>query len=91
MNMYLLHMMDYLKAVSGGMIDIHPRDASGRVVANWHDLIVTGSPQHAGGEIKEWMALADYLQTFPVSGSPAMPVIPERYRSVQGRAVPVAK
>ncbi len=81
---YLAGMCEHAKEISNGIINIRPRNASGRVIKRPKSV---GCPE--GAELKEWVALAEYLSSFPVTEKEKLPVIPERYKVSQGRAMPV--
>lgn len=79
-NMYL--MADYLKKKTGGLVDLSPRNEKGEVIQDLLYTRVLLDPQ-TGTELKEWCALALYLQSFAPKAKGGLPVIPERYRKPQ--------
>jgi len=90
MSSYLVKMLGYVRAMSKGIINIMPKDSAGNVISDPRRLIVDANPGKPGNhEIKEWTALAEYLASFPVPEKEQLPVIPDRYKLPQGRAVPV--
>ncbi len=46
------------------------------------DTRVFADPRHSI-EVKEWAAVAMYLQSFPGAGGSALPDVPEKYRRPQ--------
>ncbi len=82
-NSYLAHLVDLIRTRSFGLVRVTFRDASGRAVADPDRFTV----RDAKGPVREWVALAGYLGSFPrVHG---LPQVPERYRHAEGRIVAV--
>jgi len=91
MNLYMASMMDYLRTASHGLVAVVPKDRDGRPIANIRDARVDADPAQPGiQELKEWVSLAGYLQSFPDRNGNGIPDMPDRYRGAEGRyrAVP---
>ncbi len=91
MNFYTAQMVDYVRNASHGLLSVTPRDRQGRPVTDTKEGVVDADARTPGiQEIKEWVALADYLKAFPDTDGNGIPEIPERYRGPEGRfkAVP---
>ncbi len=86
MNFYTAQMVDYVRNASHGLLSVTPRDRQGRPVIDTKEGIVDADALTPGiQEIKEWVALADYLKGFPDTNGNGIPEIPERYRGPEGR------
>lgn len=90
LNFYTAQMVAYVRTASHGLLSITPRDRQGRPVADTREgLVVDGDPALPGAqEIKEWTALAAFLQGFPDRDGNGIPEIPARYRQPEGRFGP---
>ena len=76
-NGYLVMMIGYLDRVSGGRLTVVPRDASGEPLASpWTARLFDGAD---GAELKEWVALARFLQSFPDTDENGLPDVPATY------------
>ena len=75
-GMYLAQMLTTVEEKSFGLISLTPRDADGRPITDFSQHVVRDA---GGGEIKEWYALAAYLQHFGEDG------LPDRYAQPDGR------
>ena len=75
-GMYLAQMLTTVEEKSFGLISLTPRDADGRPITDFSQHVVRDA---GGGEIKEWYALAAYLQHFGSDG------LPDQYAQPDGR------
>ena len=75
-GMYLAQMLTTVEEKSFGLISLTPKDADGRPITDFSQYVVRDA---SGGEIKEWYALAAYLQHFGEDG------LPDRYAQPDGR------
>ena len=70
-----------------------PRENSGYLLAPPGTVdkasVATGKGSGAGGEIKEWQAIMDYLRDLPVRKKGELPVIPVDERAAEVRAIKV--
>ena len=86
LNFYTAQMVDYVRTASHGLLSVQPRDREGRPVTDTkRGIIDAGAPTSGVREIKEWVALAAYLRSFPDSDGNGIPEIPARYRQPEGR------
>ena len=69
-GMYSAQMLGTVKEKSLGLLSLEPKMADGSPVTDFNDCILR---DREGNEIKEWYALAAYLQSFGEEG------VPERY------------
>ncbi len=89
MNYYTAQMVDYVRNASYGLLSITPRDREGRPVADTKQGIIDADAIAPGvQEIKEWVALATYMKSFPDTDGNGIPDIPARYRQPEGRFAP---
>lgn len=75
-GLYTGQMLGTVNDQSFGILTITPKDAQGNEVTNFEDQIIYNSN---GSELKEWYALATYLQS--------MGTVDERYAASEGRKV----
>lgn len=81
-GLYSIQMLGAVKKTSYGLINLVPKDQNGNPVTDYNDCIIHDAN---GNEIKEWVAIADYIASFEqVNG---IPQFPERYATVEGRKV----
>ena len=89
MNYYTAQMVNYVRNASYGLLSITPRDREGRPVADTKQGIIDADAIAPGvQEIKEWVALATYMKSFPDLDGNGIPDIPTRYRHPEGRFSP---
>lgn len=69
-GLYCAQMLSAVRAQSFGILSIVPKDINGNEITNFDDCIVYDKN---GNEVKEWVALASYIQSLP-NGE-----IPQRY------------
>ncbi|MDP2904712.1 MAG: 5'-nucleotidase C-terminal domain-containing protein, partial [Candidatus Omnitrophota bacterium] len=79
----VLLMRKNLELLSGGKISFIPKDESGNIIADLSSTRVFVDSAKTI-ELKSWLAVAKYLQSFP-SGPEGLPEIPEEYRNPQAR------
>lgn len=75
-GMYSAQMLGTVKSKSIGLLSLEPKLADGSPVTDFNECILRDAN---GNEIKEWYALAAYLQMFGEEG------IPETYETSDGR------
>ena len=87
LNFYTAQMVEYVRTASHGLLSVQPRDRNGRPITDLKEGIVIDADALTPGvqEIKEWVALAAYLKSFPDSDGNGIPEIPVRYRQPEGR------
>ncbi len=83
-NMYAVNMLGMLNGLTKGILKITPKNADGTVIEDFYKNSMR-SPY--GIEIKEWVALKDYLCSFSThySDSSTLPAIPTYYFEPLGR------
>lgn len=79
-NLYSSQMLGLVTEKSFGILKLTPKDAQGNPITDYekHIIYLPG-----GGELKEWHALATYLQSFPQEGG--VPQVPQSYNGPDGR------
>lgn len=82
-NSFLANLLGVISAKSHGILKVAIRDEQGNVVKDVNTLVVGGGKP--GYELKEWVALAEYLASFPDRDGNGLPEIPERYKGPEGR------
>jgi 2',3'-cyclic-nucleotide 2'-phosphodiesterase (5'-nucleotidase family) len=86
MNSYTAKMVEFLQRASHGLIRLTPKNRDGRPIGDIHDARIDADPMKPGiQELKEWVALASYMNTFPDRDVNGVPNIPGRYRGPEGR------
>lgn len=75
-DLYSCQMMGAVNDQSYGLLSVTPKDKDGKEITNFEDHIIRNSD---GSELKEWYALASYIDDF--SGDS----IPEKYAQPDGR------
>jgi len=89
MNYYTAQMVNFVRDASYGLLSITPKDREGRPVADTKLGIIDADSAAPGvQEIKEWVALAMYMRSFPDENGNGIPDIPTRYRQPEGRFSP---
>ena len=86
MNSYTAKMFEFVQRVSHGLIRLTPKDRAGRPVSDIKDARIDADPLKPGiQELKEWVALATYMKSFPDTDGNSVPNIPHKYREPEGR------
>ena len=86
MNSYTAKMVEFVQRTSHGLIRLTPKDRTGRPVSDMKDARIDADPLRPGiQELKEWVALATYMKSFPDTDGNGVPNIPEKYRRPEGR------
>jgi 5'-nucleotidase len=97
-NLYNATFISYVGRFTYGILDIDPKDRNGnRVVtrtpaANPFDLLLSlrvdvDKEKPGIQELKEWVAVMDYVKNFPDKDGDGIPDIPEKYRGKLGRII----
>ncbi|MDR2361310.1 MAG: metallophosphoesterase [Prevotellaceae bacterium] len=74
-DLYSLQMLGAVRRLTYGILQLQPKDAAGQRVEDFQKCVLT-LPN--GLEYKEWIALSDYLRTFPDRRLPSGMVFPEQ-------------
>lgn len=85
-NMYAANMLGMLNGLTKGILSITPKYADGTTI---EDLYSVTLRDKSGNEIKEWVALKNYLMSFD-KGASGVPELPEYYKNPLGRKVKTA-
>jgi 5'-nucleotidase/UDP-sugar diphosphatase len=86
MNFYTAQMVDYVRNASHNLLSVTPRDRAGLPVTDTKQGIIDADAIAPGvQEIKEWVALAEYMKSFPDVDGNGITDIPNRYRQPEGR------
>lgn len=87
-NYYTASMLDYVTRTSHGLIKVLPKDKNGKPLASIDEMVIKTTNQGSRiTEIKEWAALASFLQSFSDSNGNGISEIPEKYRKPEGRII----
>lgn len=90
MNSYTAEMVAFVQRASRGLIRLTPKDGTGRPLSDIRDARIDADPLKPGiQELKEWVALAAYLGSFPDTDGNGIPNIPKKYSGPEGRILPV--
>lgn len=77
-DLYSAQMLGTVEGLSYGILSVEPKDKDGNPIENYEDHIITLKD---GSELKEWYALASYIDSFPNNK------VPEKYASTMDRKV----
>lgn len=77
-DLYSAQMLGTVNSLSYGLLSVVPKDQEGNEITDYEDHIICSKD---GSELKEWYALASYIDSF------ADNKIPERYAAPEGRKV----
>jgi 5'-nucleotidase/UDP-sugar diphosphatase len=86
-NSFTAELLSKIGEKSHGILHVQLRDEKGSVVKDIKTLMIRTKGQSGIGGVKEWVALADYLTSFPDTDGDGIPNVPERYRGSEGRIV----
>lgn len=82
-GLYAAQMLGAVEDVSYGILSITPKDKNGVPIENYEDHIIY---DREGNEVKEWYALASYLDSFPENGD-GVSVVPASYEEPDERKI----
>ena len=84
-GLYSAQMLSIVGEKSFGLMSIVPKNSEGEAIVDFEDYIIYERTEETERELKEWVALVEYLQSFEkVDG---VSQIPEEYSTVEGRKV----
>ncbi len=87
-NFYAGGMINYISKVTYGLLSIEPKDRKGNLLKDLKQATIYMDKNPGGQkELKQWIALLQYLRSFPDINKNGIPDMPERYRSPEGRYV----
>ena len=85
-GMYSAQMLGTVKSKSFGLLSLEPKMADGSPVVDFNECIIR---DENGNEVKEWYALASYLQSFGEDGVPGTYAMPDGRKTVSHSLNPV--
>ena len=85
-GMYSAQMLGTVKSKSMGLLSLEPKMADGSPVTDFNACIIR---DENGNEVKEWYALAAYLQSFGKDGVPATYAMPDGRKDVSHSLNPI--
>ncbi len=84
-GLYNAQMLSVVGEKSFGLLSIVPKSKEGSPIIDFEKHIIYDSSDHGKFEIKEWLAIARYLKSFPeVNGTSR---VPDYYSTVHGRKI----
>lgn len=88
-NLYNATFLKVIGRFTKGILSIAPKDRQGRPLGDLTDALVDSDPSTPGvQELKEWVALVDYVRNMPDRDGDGLPEIPLSYATPQGRIRP---
>lgn len=85
-GLYSAQMLPTINDKSFGLLSLIPKTKEGDPVINYEDHIIMDRSKENGGEVKEWYAIAQYLESFD-KGEDGLPIIPLYYSKAQNRKI----
>lgn len=82
-GLYSAQMLGAVEDKSYGILSVTPKDKEGNVITDFEEHIIHDQD---GNEVKEWYALASYIDSFE-ENEEGISVIPARYSESEGRKV----
>lgn len=82
-GLYSAQMLGAVEDKSYGILSVTPKDKDGNVITDFEEHIIH---DQEGREVKEWYALASYIDSFE-ENEKGISVIPARYSEPEGRKV----
>lgn len=82
-GLYSAQMLGAVEGQSKGILKITPKNAEGEAITDFEEYIIH---DQNGAELKEWYALASYLESFD-KNEEGVSVVPMRYTETEGRKV----
>lgn len=84
-GLYSAQMLSVVGDKSYGLMSIVPKNAQGEVISDFEQYIIYDSTNGNKKELKEWYAIAKYIQSFETDKDIAL--VPEYYQEELGRKV----
>jgi 5'-nucleotidase / UDP-sugar diphosphatase len=85
-NLYTTEMVNYIVRVTHGLITVKPKDKNGRILPDIKSAIIYGDKKLPKlQELKEWLALTEYMSSFKDADGNHITDVPERYSGPEGR------
>ncbi|MEJ2723079.1 MAG: bifunctional UDP-sugar hydrolase/5'-nucleotidase [Deltaproteobacteria bacterium] len=87
-NIYNATFLKIVGRFTWHILDIVPKDRNGSPIADLKAARVDADKKKTGiQELKEWVAVIDYIRSFSEEGDRTIAGVPEKYRSKSGRIV----
>jgi 2',3'-cyclic-nucleotide 2'-phosphodiesterase (5'-nucleotidase family) len=87
-NAYTAGMLGFVSRASHGLIKLVPKDAAGKPVSDMKLLRIDADAEKPGvQELKEWVALVRYFQSFPDQNGNGVREVPRKYEHPDRRGV----
>jgi len=80
-NKYILSFIAKLKKMSFGIVSVVGKNSDGSVIQNENFLIDIDKDKEGIQEAKEWLALLDYIKSFPDLDGNGISDVPETYKT----------
>lgn len=85
-NLYNATFLKVIGKFTKGILTMVPKDRSGRPIEDLVEALVDRDPATPGvQELKEWVALVEYVRNLPDKDGDGLPEIPVSYSTAQGR------
>ncbi|MBQ8590336.1 MAG: bifunctional metallophosphatase/5'-nucleotidase [Firmicutes bacterium] len=84
-GLYSAQMLSSVEGMSYGILNVTPKDKDGNPIEDYEEHIVYDAK---GNEVKEWYALASYMESFD-KNEEGVSVISDRYAEPEGRKVSI--
>jgi 5'-nucleotidase len=89
-NSYMLEFVGIIKKMSFGLINVVPKDATGKVMTDMKGAVIDMDENKDGiQEGKEWLALMEYLSSMKDTNGNGIPDVSEKYRTAVQTFFPV--
>jgi 5'-nucleotidase len=80
-NKYILSFIGALKKMSFGVVNVVAKNADGSVIENDNFLVDLDKSKAGIQEAKEWLALVEYVRSFPDTNGNGIPDMPAMYKT----------
>lgn len=85
-NLYAGGMINFISKVTYGLLSIEPKDKNGNGLSDLKQAIIyMDKSSGKEKELKQWIALLQYMRSFPDTNKNGIPDIPDKYRLPEGR------
>ena len=86
LNIYAASMINFVGSASHGLLKVQPKDKNGRPLPDLKSAIIyVDKGSFPPSELKEWLALTGYMQSFKDANSHNLSEIPVKYSKPEGR------
>lgn len=82
-DFYSSQMLAGVTDLSYGLLSLVPKNADGTPIERFEDVVVLNGDQ----ELKAWVAIADYMESFEDTDGDGIGNVPEKYGTQEGRKV----